>query len=256
MKKITLVLVDDEPLARKKVRTLLRDEADFEIIGECANGDEAIVRIPQLKPDAVFLDIQMPGMSGFDVVRRLPQEERPILVFVTAYDQFALDAFEAHALDYLLKPFDYDRLAQTLERVRKYVAMQQTNAASDKIDALLNSLSEPPKIQDRFMVKSGSDIYFLKTSEIDWIEAAGNYVNVHLGKKTHLLRETMSSIEGKLDSGRFVRNHRSQIVNIDKIKKLSIIEHGEYIITLNTGKELSLSRTYRERFLNRFERGG
>ena len=253
MKTIRTLVVDDEPFARKKLHTLLQDEPDFEIVGDAGNGKEAIELIRAQKPDLMFLDIQMPEMDGFQTLETLGEDERPAIVFVTAFDQFALRAFELHALDYLLKPFDHERLQKTLNRVRRQFRDESSEEINAKLNLLLSHLKEKPKYLQRLMIKASGNIYFLKTDEIDWIEAAGNYVTLYTGKKTHLLRETMTSLTEKLDPEQFVRIHRSQIVNIDRIQKLQTDLHGDYVIKMHTGKELTLTRTYRDSLLKHFE---
>lgn len=253
--KISVLIVDDEPFARDKIRTLLADEADFIVDGECGNGKEAVQAIHSQQPDVVFLDIQMPEMNGFEVLQNLDMAALPIIVFVTAFDEFAVNAFEIHALDYLLKPFDYERFHKTVERIRSHIRKSDSGGLTFRLEMLLEQLENKPKYLQRLMIKSRGDIYFLKTDEIDWIEASGNYITIYTGKKTHLLRESISGIAEKLDPEKFARIHRSQIVNIERIDKLNSDMHGEYIITLNNGKALLLSRTYRDNLLRHFEGG-
>lgn len=252
--KITVLIVDDEPLAREKISTLLRDEGDFELIGECENGLQAVEAIRRLRPDLVFLDVQMPGMTGVEVLRCLEQEEWPAVVFVTAFDEYAVEAFELNAQDYLLKPFDFERFKKTLDRLHHHIRLQRTEADNSRLQSLLQQLRSEATYRDRLMIKSRGDIYFLKTSEIDWIEAAGNYINIHTGRKTHLLRESMSNIEAQLDPRHFIRIHRSKIVNIEQVAKLHSDLHGEYFVTLKDGTCLVLSRTYRRNMLRHFNK--
>jgi len=252
MKKMQLIIVDDEPYARKKIKTLIKDEIDIEIVAECKNGREAILEIHKHQPDVVFLDIQMPEIDGFEVLKSIDLPHLPIVVFVTAFDEFALNAFEAHALDYLLKPFDAERLQKTLERVRNQFLLMENDKTWAGIETLLRDIPRREKYVDRFMIRAAGEIYFIKVSDIDWIEAAGNYVEIHIGRKTHLLRETMNNIEKRLDPDKFVRIHRSHIVHLEKIKKLQSDMHGDHIVHLHNGTMLTLTRTYRDNLLGKF----
>ncbi len=254
MSQINIIIVDDEPFAREKLRTLLANESDTSIIGEYDNGWDAIDGIIEKRPDLVFLDISMPGMSGMDVVHKIGVENLSQFVFVTAHNEFAPEAFELNALDYLLKPFDYNRLQKTL---RRFHQQQQASRYLDldfQVNQLLTSI-QPKKTNylERLMIKSGNDIFFVKTADIDWIEAAGNYVYLHIGTKTRLLRDTMNNLATKLDPKKFVRIHRSQIVNIERIKKMQPSSHGEYLVIMGDNTELLLTRTYRENLLGLFE---
>lgn len=251
---IRVIIVDDEPFAREKLLTLLKNESDVEIIREYDNGWDAIDGILEEQPDLVFLDITMPGMSGMDVVEKVGREKMSQFVFATAHNEFAPAAFELNALDYLLKPFDYSRLQKTLNRFREQRQNARSSSLDMQMDKLLNSLhSSKSSYLERLMIKSGSDIFFVKTADIDWIEAAGNYVYLHIGSKTRLLRDTMNNLAGKLDPKKFVRIHRSQIVNIERIKKMQPSSHGEYLVIMGDNTELLLTRTYRENLLGLFE---
>lgn len=245
MKKIQALIVDDEPLARKKIRMLLEREADIEIIGECANGSKAVAAIQKEEPDLLFLDVQMPGLDGFGVLQTIAPEQWPVTIFVTAYEQHALRAFEVHALDYLLKPFDQTRFQTALQRAR--LQLQRTAAFNQQLLALLKDLKPDPKPLERLAIKTAGRVYFVTTAEIDWIEAADNYVRLHTGNESHLVRETMNALETKLDPARFVRIHRSTMINLERIKELKPWFHGEYIVILRDGTQLTLSRRYRER---------
>jgi two-component system LytT family response regulator len=247
MPKIRTVIVDDEPLARERVRLLLQGETDLEIVGECADGLEALNVIQETKPDLVFLDIQMPELDGFGLLSRLELDPLPAIVFVTAFDQFALKAFEVHALDYLLKPFDADRLRTSLQRARQWIQRRQTGERDPRLGGLVADLRANPKPTDRLAVKSGGRMILLKTGDIDWVEAADNYVNLHVGKESHLLRETMNALESRLAADRFLRISRSTIVNVDRIRELQPMFHGEYAVILHDGTRLTLSRGYREK---------
>ncbi len=247
---IRVLIVDDEPLARERVRQLLGQEPDVDVVGECGDGAEALAVIRRDKPDLVFLDVQMPELDGFGLIAKLEPAELPAIIFVTAYDQFALKAFEVHALDYLLKPFDRERFTQALQRARDWIRRQDTGDLRGRLTALIADLQSPAKLTDRLAVKSGGRVVLLKIEEIDWVEAADNYVNLHVGKESHLLRETMNALAGRLPPERFMRISRSTIVNVDRIKELQPMFHGEYTVILHDGARLSLSRGYRDK-LNR-----
>jgi two-component system LytT family response regulator len=249
------LIVDDEPLARRSLRLLLERDADIEIAGECNNGAEAIEFVKAEQPDLVFLDIQMPGLSGFEVLEKLGQSgPLPVIVFVTAFDEHAIRAFEFNALDYLLKPFSDERFQISLVRAKTQLAQQEIGQLSKKLLALAeNFKTGTPPIEkpdenytSRFMIKAGGRISFVKAEEIDWIEAADYYVKLHVGRKGHLIRETMNDLETKMDPSRFVRIHRSTIVNIDRIKELQPYFNGHYIVILNDGTELKMSRSRRD----------
>jgi len=245
--KIRTLIVDDEPLARERIRTLLADESDIEIIGECANGLEAVAAIKNRKPELLFLDIQMPALDGFGVLEKIGAEKMPAIIFVTAYDQYALRAFEVHALDYLLKPFDRERFDQALRRARLQIQQATSGDLNQKLLALLEDLRAEKKWLERLVIKSGGRVFFLKIDEIDWIEAAGNYVRLHIQREAHLLRETIKNLETQLDPNKFLRISRSTIVRIDRIKELQPWFHGEYAIILQDGTQLTSSRGYREK---------
>lgn len=246
--KIRTLIVDDEPLARERLRALLSAEPDIEIIGECGDGPEAVESIRRDAPDLVFLDVQIPEIDGFGVIERVGVENAPVVVFVTAYDQYALEAFDVHAVDYLLKPFDKTRFAKALARARSAVQAQRSGEVSERLLALLRGLRAAPAGRtERLVVKSAGRLFFLRTGEIDWIESSGNYVCLHVGSETHLLRETMSSLEARLDPASFIRIHRTAIVNVDRIKELQPLFHGEYEVVLRGGARLTLSRSYRDR---------
>lgn len=262
-RKIRALIVDDESLAREALLVMLSDDSEIEVIAECRNGKEAVAAIHEQNPDIVFLDIQMPEMDGFQVIEEVGVKEMPVTIFVTAYDKHALRAFEAHALDYLLKPFDHDRFdtalqrAKNLVRQRKFgeigenlfammqdVKLKTSESSSETDDKKIKSLSQKEPI-DRVVIKSSGRIYFLKTEEIDWVEGAGDYLSLHSASGTHLIRETMGDFHAKLDSKKFLRIHRSTIVNIERIKDIRPLFKGEYIITLTSGKRLKSSRGYR-----------
>ena len=253
---IRTLIVDDEPLARDRVKRLLRDEEDIEVVGECGNGKDAIDFIKSKNPDLVFLDIQMPEKSGLDVVKSLGGKRFPTIVFVTAYDKYALQAFDVHALDYLLKPFNRERIKRAVARAREQVEHRRMGNLDERLNSLIADLRSEKKYLERLVVKSVGRVFFLKTEEIDWIEAAGNYVKLHVGRDSHMIRETMNGIEAKLDPDKFLRIHRSTVVNIDRIKELHPMFSGDYAVILRDGTELALSRNYRDRFIELFENHG
>ena len=250
---LRVLVVDDEPLAREKIRGMVDLDPEIRVVGECANGAEAIEAIQNLRPDLILLDVQMPEVGGFAVLEALKDEHLPPVIFITAYDHYAVRAFEVHALDYLLKPFDRERFQAAMERAKRQVRHAAAAAASgngfdERIIALLEQLRGPARYSERLVVKTGGRVFFLNTEEVDWIEAEGNYVNIHTAaKKSYLLRETISSLEAQLDPKDFVRIHRSAIVNINRIKELQPWSHGEYHILLHDGTRLTLSRSYREK---------
>lgn len=258
-KKIRVLIVDDEPAARRGVRLLLERDPEVLIVGEAGSGSEAVRRILEEKPDLVFLDVQMPEMDGFKVLQTVGNRHSPAVIFVTAHDSHVLQAFEVSAVDYLLKPFEDERFWSALRRAKTEVLRRQSDGLGTKLTTLLNYLQasadkpassgppEEPPGSDRILLKSGGEIFFLKADEIDWIEAEGDYMKFHAGGRTHLLRETMGRLEARLDQRRFIRIHRSTIVNIDRVRKLSPTFAGEYAVILQDGARLKLSRGYQER---------
>ena len=253
--RIRVVIVDDEPTARRGVRLLLERDGGVEIVGEATNGAEAVDLIRREKPDLAFLDVQMPGCDGFDALSRLSPEQTPAVVFVTAYDEHALRAFEVNAVDYLLKPYDDARFSAALQRAKDEVRRRNTDHVNVRLTRLLEFLQRSggdvggteEKPGDRILIKSSGEIFFLKAEEIDWIEAEGDYMKFHVAGRTHLMRETMARLEERLDPKRFIRIHRSTIVNIDRLRKLSPSFAGEYAVVLHDGTKLKLSRGYHER---------
>jgi two-component system LytT family response regulator len=251
---ITALIVDDEPLGRDLIRHLLAAHRDFRVVGECSDGDKALVAIQQHAPQLVFLDIKMPRLDGMTMLQQLESEHRPHIVFVTAHDNFAIQAFEASAFDYLLKPFDQERFDQTLSRLRH--RMQQIAAARLGQDLRhLLAVSAPTgnesfanvadRGRERIVVRESGRVYFVDVSSIEWVEASGNYVALHVADgKTHLVHETMAAMEVRLDSRRFVRIHRSTIVRLDRIKELLPHFNGEYVVVLKDNVRLKLSRGY------------
>lgn len=251
MTTLRILIVDDEPVARTGIRVFLEDEPGVVIIGECANGEEAVAAIRKQDPDLVFLDVQMPGLGGFDVIEEIGPEQMPAVVFVTAYDQHALRAFEAHAIDYLLKPFNRERLLRAYQRARHHIQGQQIDQVRHTLFALLKDhqqITAPaPTYTERLVIKSAGYVFFLNVAEVDWIEAAGNYMKLHVGEKVHLLRETMNGLEAQLDPSRFLRIRRSVMVNIERIRRLRTLANGEYEVLLQTGMGLTSSRRYRKK---------
>jgi two-component system, LytTR family, response regulator len=246
---IRTIIADDEHLARKKLRVLLDSEPGVQVVAECQDGQQAVSAIQTHRPDLLLIDIRMPDIDGFQVLKQIAPDEMPVVVFTTAYDQFAIRAFEAHALDYLLKPFDRERLHHAVERARAELLKVHDRDLTGRILDLLAKNIEPKieskQVDDRMVIRAGGKVVFLDVKEIDWIEAAANYVKLNVGKDSYLLREGIGSISERLDPDRFVRIHRSVIVNVRKIKELQPCESGEYIAVLRNGKELSCSRGYR-----------
>ena len=251
MTKIRAMVVDDEAMARERVVGMLRQEQDIELIGECSDGQQAVDAINTQHPDLVFLDVQMPACDALRRHREGGRRQDAGVVFVTAYDEYALRAFEVHAIDYLLKPFGKERFQQTLQHARAHVERRRAGDLGKRLMALVQDIKPEPQKLDRLVVKSGGRVFFLRTEDIVWIEAAGNYVRLHLGDDSHLFRETMNGIEARLDPRRFVRIHRSRIVNSDRIKELQPWFNGEYVVVLQNGTRLTLSRGYREKLQER-----
>jgi two-component system, LytTR family, response regulator len=241
--RIRVVVVDDEPPARRKLIRFLRQEEDIELVGEAEDGPTAARLIDDVDPDLVFLDVQMPGMTGFEVLEKL-RGPLPMIVFVTAYDQYAVKAFEVNAADYLLKPFDQSRIETCLSRVRANLNRHANEDIHARMEKLLAEVTGRTHL-NRIMVKTHGRVVFLQTREIDWIEAVGNYVDLHVGSQTYTLRETLNALESKLDPKSFVRVHRSTIVNLDRIKELQPWSHNDYLVILKNGKEIRMSRRYR-----------
>jgi two-component system, LytTR family, response regulator len=243
--RIRALVIDDEPLARDMIREMLTSDSDVEVVAECANGREAVEAIKTLSPDLIFLDIQMPEIGGFEVLESLEGRRSPYVIFATAYDQYAVRAFEVHAFDYLLKPFDQERFDAAWQRAKEQIKLDRTGERDRHILALLEELKSGPRYLERLVVKTGGRVFFLDVDDIHCIEAEGNYVRVHDKAKHYLLRETISGLEEQLNPKEFLRIHRSAIVKIDKIKELQPWFHGEYRIILENGKQLTLSRNYR-----------
>jgi two-component system LytT family response regulator len=239
---IRTLLVDDEELARGGLRIRLERAGDIAIVGECANGQQAITAIGRLSPDLVFLDVQMPEVSGFDVIEAIGADLAPHIVFVTAFDQYAVQAFEVHALDYLLKPIDDERLAMALRRAREALTSGRKEAFGSRFAATLAGLSRG---SDRLAIPTGDRVVVVRVADIDWVEASGNYVAIHIGKKAWLLRETISAMDQRLAAHGFVRIHRSTLVSVERVSELRPLANGEFALLLHDGTELKLSRSYR-----------
>jgi two-component system LytT family response regulator len=276
-----VLIVDDEPIARRRISRLLRLEGDVEVVDEVGSGNEALAAIREAHPDLVFLDVQMPDMDGFAVVKELGTDALPAIVFVTAYNEYAVKAFDVNAVDYILKPFDPERFRSAFQRARSHLEQKSSAEAGRRIKALLEEVLGEERAQaiaaassanggagagaghasaprtrhlDRLMVKHDGRVYFVKVSDVDWFEAAGNYVRVHVGRVSHLIRETMHGIESQLDPNTFARIHRAVIVNLDRIRELQPWFAGDYIVILRDGRQLKLSRTYREALQARMHR--
>lgn len=242
-KRFKAIIVDDEPLARRNLRVLLKSDPQIELVKECGDGADALASIRALAPDLVFLDVQMPELDGFAVLEQLAGTTLPLIIFVTAYDQYALRAFEVSALDYLLKPFSDERFRKALAQAKQQLAQQDASAIGQKLLALLEAREvETPRYLTRLMVKTTGRVLFLRVAELDWIEAYDNYVRLHVGGRAHLLRQTMNELEANLNPAQFARIHRSTIVNLDRIRELHPQPSGEHAVILRDGTELKLSR--------------
>jgi|SRR5215469_211547 len=248
MKKLRVVVVDDEVPARERLVELLEKQPDIELAAVARNGEEAVQVIPSEAPDLVFLDVQMPGLDGFGVLRKITPEFTPPTIFVTAHDRYAIQAFEAQALDYLLKPFSDERFEATLQRAREHLRTRAAGELSLRLARLLgdaNGPAEKPAYHDRIAIRSGTRVIFLEVRDIDWIEAAGVYLYLHVGSKSYLYRATVGQLYERLDPQVFLRIHRSTIVNSERIIELKSRAHGDYVIVLKNGTELTISRGFR-----------
>jgi len=245
--KIRVVVADDEFLARKFIRRMLKQDPEVEIIGECSNGAEAVAAIRKEKPDLVFLDVQMPEMDGFAVLDAVRLDHLPEIVFTTAYESYAIRAFELHALDYLLKPFDQVRFKAALKYAKERFHSQHEEDKRLQVGTLLESIRLQQEYLDRIIIRADGRITFLHTREIDWIEADDKYVHLHTGKGAKMVRQTLAAIEGELDPKKFLRVHRSAMVNVDRIKELQPLFNGEHSLILDDGTRLTLTRKYRDK---------
>lgn len=251
MNMIKTLIIDDEPLARSRIRELLEADDEISIIGESADGDEAVIDILKLKPDLVFLDVQMPERNGFEVVSTVGAENIPVVIFVTAFDQYAMQAFEVYALDYLLKPFDDPRFFQTLERAKRLIQQTAHSENDGKYKELMTALVErietPPNFLQKILIKSRDRLSFLDVNEIDWISSEGNYACFHVQNSSYLLRETISNLEKQLEPAQFLRINRSVIINVNRVKEFHQMFHGDYKVILTDNTQFTLSRRFRDR---------
>ena len=245
--KYEALIVDDEPLARRSIRKHLKAFPEFEICGECGDGESAVAAIRQQKPDLVFLDIQLPEFDGFDVIRAVGKVEMPVTIFVTAYDRYALQAFEAHALDYLLKPFSEDRFRDGLLRARRTLEMGKQQAPNHQLSRLLDEINKKKDYLERIPVPAKGRFLFFNVRDLDWVEAEGNYLRLHGNATSHLIRGNMNEMEAKLDPERFMRIHRSTIVNLQRIREIQPWFHGHHRVVMTTGQELKLSRYQKDK---------
>jgi two-component system, LytTR family, response regulator len=243
--KLRALIVDDELLSRKKIRAFLQEYPEFQVVGECADGEQAVADIKAHKPDLIFLDVQIPGRNGFEVLDGLEDKCAPAIIFVTAFDKYAVRAFEVRALDYLLKPFNKARFAEAVNRFHERGARLSGAERKEELKSLLREIQRESRESERIVVKSGSRTIFLRKGSIEWVEAQGDYVKLHSAKECHLLRETMAALSDRLDPGRFVRIHRSRIVNLDCIREIRPLWGGDYTVLMRDGTELTMSRTYR-----------
>jgi two-component system, LytTR family, response regulator len=239
---IRALIVDEEPLSRKRLRGLLADEPEIEVIGECDDGYKAVVAFEKLNPDLVFLDVKLPGLDGFGVLENIGVDRIPAVVFVTADDRHALRAFDVHAIDYVLKPFGLERLQRALDHVRGQIARDPTGSLSNDV-----VMSPRHRYLKRIVTKKDGRLVFLRIADVDWIEASGNYVRLHVAGEWHRLRRRMSVLESHLDPDQFLRIHRSTIVNIDRIREMRSRLHGDYLVILHDGRQLTMSASYREK---------
>lgn len=245
--KIRTLIIDDMALSRERTRRYLAEIADVEVVGECADGEQALAAIDALAPDLLLLDVQMPGMTGLALLEKIPAERRPAVVFVTAFDEFAVPAFAAHAVDFLLKPFDRERLTQVLERVRTHLAERRLQPDAGTAAAAPADSAQALAYLSRIAVKSVGRTVFVNAANVDWLETAGNYVCLHVGKETHVVRETMNQLETQLDPAKFVRIHRSTMVRIETIREIQPLFNGDRVVILHDGAKLTLSRSYRDK---------
>jgi two-component system LytT family response regulator len=246
--KLRTLIVDDELPSRKKIRAFLQDHPEFQVIAECSDGEQAVAAISTHKPDLLFLDVQIPGRNGFEVLDALPAKSCPAVIFVTAFDKYAVRAFEVRALDYLLKPFNKARFSEALHRFRERKSRLKDVDHKQELKEALQEIQRESRDNERISIKSGSRIILLRKGSIEWIEAQGDYVKLHTGKESHMLRETMAAAAERLDPNRFVRIHRSRIVNLDHVREIRPLWGGDYSVLMRDGTELTMSRTYRMNF--------
>ena len=246
---IRTLVVDDEPMARERIVSLLAQEPDVDVVGQCADGGEAVAAIQNLSPDLVFLDVQMPAADGFGVLRQIKREQMPMVVFVTAYDQYAIRAFEVHAVDYLLKPFTAERFAAALARAKEEILARGSQDSRRRLLQMIADRASATSHLQRFVIRAGEGYRLVPAADVASFEAQGNYVRLKTGNGQHLLRITMAELERRLDPKRFARIHRSTMVNIDRIKEITPAWHGDFEVLLTDGQRLRLSRNFRDRLL-------
>jgi len=256
MDRIRTLIVDDEPLSRQGIRAVLEKDPEIQVLGEAADGLEALERIRADHPDLVFLDVQMPEMNGFDVLDALAPEELPLVVFVTAYDQYALNAFQVHALDYLLKPYEDARMLEALDHVKVQLRQKNGTHTTKRLLDMLDTTKGERNRTGRIMVRSGGRITFVRVDDVDWIEAQGDYVCLHTQGKKHLVREKISDMEAQLSPEHFLRIHRSTMINVSRIKEMQPLFHGEYSVMLQDGTRLTMSRSFRDKVFDRLTGAG
>jgi two-component system LytT family response regulator len=247
MTDIRVLIVDDEPLARAKIRSLLADEPDVRVVGEAANGEDAVSAIEAEKPDLVFLDVQMPEMDGFGVIEAVGADRMPLVIFATAYDEYALQAFDVCALDYVTKPIDRDRFADAVRRAKARLTTPAAPDGSAQLRPLVDHLARQQQRNARLAIKTEGRTIFLRTAEIDWVEAVDNYAKLHVGKETFTVRDTLARLEQRLPAGRFLRVHRSTIVNVDRVREIQPWFQGDWVLILQDGTRLTTGRSYRQR---------
>jgi len=244
---IRALIIDDEPLPRERIRTLLGEHRNVEVIGECRDGQAAVDTILAARPDLVFLDIQMPELDGFEVIKAISHEYLPAIIFVTAFDQYAIRAFDVNAIDYLLKPINAARFETAVRRAIERLARSNPREPDGQLLNFIEQLRAEPKFTTRFVVRSGARLSFVRTNEVDWIDVADNYVRLHIAGREHLVRDTLKSVESQLDPDLFIRVHRSIIINLDRVETVEHTFHGEYLVTMKDGAKLTTSRSYSER---------
>ncbi len=244
---VRTLVADDEPLARRRLARLLEREPGAELVASCGSGPEAVEAVQRLSPDLLFLDVQMPGLDGFGVLEALGEDAPPAVIFVTAFDAYAIQAFEASALDYLLKPFDADRLHRAFQRAETRLRHKDTEGTPAQLTQLIEGLNRQRSSAERLAIRADGRVYFVRVPEIDWIETASNYVRLHVGKAEHLMRESLANLETRLDPARFLRIHRTTIVNVERLRELQPWFSGEFVAILQDGTRLKVSRGYRDR---------
>jgi two-component system LytT family response regulator len=246
---VRVLVVDDEPLARAGITARLAEYSDILVVAECSTGEEALISIPRVSPDLIFIDVEMPGISGLDLLRRLPKEQARCVVFLTAHEEYALDAFDVEALDYILKPIDDARFAACIERARRVLSLHRQEANLERLYGLLATTDKKDNggVIKRFPVRRGNDFTFVQVGDVDWIEGLGDYAGLHVGNRTHLIREPLNILEARLDRTQFVRIHRSTIVQVERIVRVEPSTNRDAVLMLRGGKTLRVSRTYRSR---------